>query len=123
MPVSKTYVADTQKWTDFFMNTATRPLLTNSLHQRGGNLGNGTINNSKIVAVGSPDKKFTQKAPGITIISSAQRDLQQAKSELRRERRIKRGERRENEGTLIILTDESRGGKRCYKVDGFERTL
>lgn len=90
MPVSKTYVADTQKWTDFFMNTATRPLLTDSLHQRGGNLGNGTINNSNIVAVGSPDKKFTQKAPGITIISSAQRDLQQAKSELRRERADKK---------------------------------
>lgn len=88
MPVSKTYVADTKKWTDFFMNTATRPLVTNSLHQRGGNLGNGTINNSKIVAVDSgylsPDKKLAQ-TPGITIVSSAQRDLQQAKSELRRE--------------------------------------
>ena len=37
--------------------------------------------------------------------------------------RIKRGERGENEGTLIILTDESRGGKRGNEVNGFEQTL
>ena len=36
---------------------------------------------------------------------------------------IKRGERRQNEGMLIILTDESRGGKRGNEVNGFERTL
>lgn len=93
MPPSKTYVADTKKWTDFFVNTASKSLVTNALHQKGGTLGNGTINNSKIVPIDSGysslDKRSSQ-IPGITIVSSAQRDLQQAKSKLRRERTLKK---------------------------------
>lgn len=93
MQPSKTYVADTKKWTDFFMNTASKSLVTNALHQKGGTLGNGTINNSKIVPIdtgySSLDKRSSQ-VPGVTIVSLAQRDLQQAKSELRRERTLKK---------------------------------
>lgn len=75
------------------MNTASKSLVTNALHQKGGTLGNGTINYSKIVPIdtgySSLDKRSSQ-VPGTTIVSLAQRDLQQAKSELRRERTIKK---------------------------------
>lgn len=75
------------------MNTASKSLVTNALHQKGGTFGNGTINNSKIVPIdtgySSLDKRSSQ-VPGITIVSLAQRDLQRAKSELRRERTLKK---------------------------------
>jgi hypothetical protein len=87
MPLSKSYVADTKKWTDFFMKTANKSMIT---QQRGGNLGNGTINTSKIVPVDSGYLTYERRkssTPEITMVSSAQRDLQQAKSELRREKK------------------------------------
>ena len=44
------YIADTKKWSDFFVNTATTPaVLTNSYNQRGGNLGNWIQSASRIV--------------------------------------------------------------------------
>ena len=90
MSLSKAYVADTKKLTDFFMKTANKSMITSSLQQRGGNLGNGTINTSKIVPVDSGYLTYERRkssTPEITMVSSAQRDLQQAKSELRREKK------------------------------------
>jgi hypothetical protein len=99
MPLSQSYVADTKKWTDFFMKTANKSMLSSSLLQKGGNLGNGTINNSKIVAVDSgylTHERKNSSTPEITMVSSTQRDLQQAKSELRREHRDSVKKKRKN---------------------------
>ena len=86
------YVADNKKWSDFFVNTATTPaVLTNSYSQRGGNLGNGTQSASRIVPV---DARYVTRerrgTPDITLVSSAQRDVQLARSELRRQKKRKR---------------------------------
>ena len=86
------YIADTKKWSDFFVNTATTPaVLTNSYSQRGGNLGNGTQSASRIVPV---DARYVTRErrgiPEITILSSAQRDVQQTQSELRRKKKKKK---------------------------------
>lgn len=90
------YVADTKKWSDFFVNTATTPaVLTNSYSQRGGNLGNGTQSASRIVPV---DARYVTRerrgTPEITLVSSAQRDVQQAQSELRRKKKRKKSKKR-----------------------------
>ena len=89
------YVADTKKWSDFFVNTATTPaVLTNSYNQRGGNLGNWIQSASRIVPV---DAHYVTRerrgTPEITLVSSAQRDVQLAQSELRRQKKRKRVKR------------------------------
>ena len=83
------YVADNKKWSDFFVNTATTPaVLTNSYSQRGGN---GTQSASRIVPV---DARYVTRerrgTPEITLLSSAQRDVQQTQSELRRKKKKKK---------------------------------
>lgn len=94
MRPSQVNVADIKNWTDFFVHSANNPMLYTSLRQRGGNLGNGTINSTHIVPINldyfAKEKRSSARAPEITLVSSAERDLQQAKSELRRVRKKRR---------------------------------
>lgn len=108
---SKIYVADTKKWADFSMRSATAPILHNSLRQSGGNLGNASIKTTTIVPIDSGHisrgGEKQHSSPEITIVSPTQRDLQQAKSELRRVKAKKRKKSSKKVNNLIISNTEN----------------